>query len=292
MTLFTAEGLLRARVAQATAPQSSIVGIVHHAYLRWLHTQGEDNPHFANMYGFHNDDGLLIQQFELFKQRSPGLTCTAAMMNPEIGTPQNPLNNSKGCGAVMRSAPVGMIDLGVAPFQLSCEIGAITHGHIDGILPAGVLAVLIQEILAGQDLEEAVQSSLQVLRQQDGSGGLVQRIEEAVGLAHSDLPVQTCYKKLGEGWVGDEALAIAIYCALKSPRDFRQGIILAVNHSGDSDSTGAICGNILGAYLGRSALPQDWLAKLELCQVIAEMGRDLLTAYREDEEWQAKYPGW
>ena len=73
-------------------------------------------------------------------------------------------------------------------------------------------------------------------------------------------------------------MAIAVYCALKSPSDFRQGVILAVNHDGDGDSTGSICGNILGAYLGRSALPQDWLAKLELREVIAEVGQDLLTA--------------
>jgi ADP-ribosylglycohydrolase len=291
MTLFTAEGLLRARTAQAASADVNISAIVHHAYLRWLHTQGENNPHFSD-YGYHTDDGFLIQQFELFNQRAPGLTCTASLMGPHIGTVQQVLNDSKGCGAVMRAAPVGMIDLGVDPFALSCEIAALTHGHIDGILPAGVLAQIIHEILAGRELEEAVQYSLQVLSRHKGHEGLLARITEAVELAHSGLPVVTCYKRLGRGWVGDEALAIAVYCALKSPSDFRQGVILAVNHDGDSDSTGSICGNILGAYLGRSALPQDWLAKLELREVIAEVGRDLLTAYRDDEEWKAKYPGW
>lgn len=292
MTLFTAEGLLRARVAMTANPQTDICQVVHHAYLRWLHTQGEDNPHFAATYGYNSDDGFLIQQYELFKQRSPGVTCTSSMMNPQIGTFTRVLNNSKGCGAVMRAAPVGMIDLGIDPFKLSSEIAALTHGHIDGILPAGVLAQLIRLILDGLGLEEAVQQSLKVLQEQESSAGLLRRIQEAVDLAHSDLPVQTCYKKLGEGWVGDEALAIAIYCALKSPDDFSQGVILAVNHNGDSDSTGSICGNILGAYLGSASLPQDWLAQLELRQVIAEIGRDLLTAYRDDEQWISKYPGW
>lgn len=292
MTLFTAEGLLRARVAQSAGPGADIGRIVHHAYLRWLHTQGEDNPHFAATYGYDSDDGFLIQQYELFRQRSPGVTCTSAMMSSEIGTLTTRLNNSKGCGAVMRAAPVGMIDLGVDPFILSCEIAALTHGHIDGILSAGVLAYLIRLILDGQELEEAVQQALIPLQEQENSAGLCRRINEAVDLAHSDLPVLTCYKKLGEGWVGDEALAIAIYCALKSPHEFAPGVILAVNHSGDSDSTGAICGNILGAYLGRAALPQDWLAQLELGPVIAEIGHDLLTACRDDEEWRSKYPGW
>ena len=192
----------------------------------------------------------------------------------------------------MRAAPVGMIDLGQNPFILSCEIAALTHGHDMGILPAGVLAQIIYALMAGQGLQEAIQQSLKVLRQQAEPGDLPSRLEHAVQLAHSDLPVVTCYKQLGEGWTGDEALAIAIYCALKSPQDFRRGVVLAVNHDGDSDSTGAICGNILGAYLGRLALPQEWLERLELRDVIAEVGRDLLTAYRADEDWQLKYPGW
>lgn len=292
MTLFTAEGLLRARVALAAEPTASAPAIVHHAYLRWLHTQGEENPYFSLNCGYSSDDGFLIQQFELFKQQSPGLTCTSAMMGPEMGTLDSRPNQSKGCGAVMRAAPVGMIDLGRDPFRLSCEIAALTHGHDMGIFPAAVQSQLICELLAGAELEEAVQLALLVLRKQTRQEDLAARLEHAVQLAHSDLPVVTCYKQLGEGWVGDEALAIAIYCALKSPRDFRRGVILAVNHNGDSDSTGSICGNILGAYLGRGALPQEWLSQLELREAIAEIGRDLLTAYQDDEEWRIKYPGW
>lgn len=292
MTLFTAEGLLRARTAQVADKTASVATIVHHAYLRWLHTQGEENPHFSHRCGYASDDGFLIRQFELFKQQSPGLTCTQAILGPEIGTLDKRINQSKGCGAVMRAAPVGMIDLGHDPFKLSGEIAALTHGHNMGILPAGVLAQIIHELLNGKELEEAVKTALEVLRQQPFQEDLPDRLERAVQLAYSDLPVVTCYKQLGEGWVGDEALAIAIYCALKSPQDFRQGLILAVNHNGDSDSTGAICGNILGAYLGRAALPQEWLESLELREVIAEIGRDLLTAYRDDEEWLMKYPGW
>ena len=42
------------------------------------------------------------------------------------------------------------------------------------------------------------------------------------------------------------------------------GVILAVNHGGDSDSTGLIAGHLLGAMQGRSAIPNRWLAPLEL----------------------------
>ncbi|WP_307801083.1 ADP-ribosylglycohydrolase family protein [Microbispora triticiradicis] len=52
-------------------------------------------------------------------------------------------------------------------------------------------------------------------------------------------------ESLGAGWVAEEALAIAVYCALAQP-DPREALLLAVDHSGDSDSTGVVCGNILG----------------------------------------------
>ena len=64
-----------------------------------------------------------------------------------------------------------------------------------------------------------------------------------------------------------------------------------MNHSGDSDSTGAITGNLLGALLGRSAIPEHWLARLELRAVIEQVSADLFTRYRADEEWWHRYPG-
>ena len=96
---------------------------------------------------------------------------------------------------------------------------------------------------------------------------------------------------IGGGWVGEEALAIALYCCLASAGDLPRALLLAVNHSGDSDSTGAIAGNILGAFLGREALPREWLGRLELAREIGEVAADLLVGWRRDEAWWRKYPG-
>jgi ADP-ribosylglycohydrolase len=52
-------------------------------------------------------------------------------------------------------------------------------------------------------------------------------------------------EQLGGGWVAEEALATALFCALKAT-NFAEGVLLAVNHSGDSDSTGSLTGNLLG----------------------------------------------
>ena len=96
--------------------------------------------------------------------------------------------------------------------------------------------------------------------------------------------------KLGQGWVGDEALAIAIYCALKHSDDFDKALIAAVNHNGDSDSTGAITGNILGAYLGMSGIPKKYIDNLELVDVLTELADDLYYDCQLDEYTQATNP--
>jgi ADP-ribosylglycohydrolase len=105
------------------------------------------------------------------------------------------------------------------------------------------------------------------------------------------IPSPVAIARLGEGWVGEEALAIGIYCALVAGTDFAYGVRLAVNHDGDSDSTGAIAGNILGALLGSQSIPAEWLARLELRAVIETVGRDLLTGFEDDDAWWARYPG-
>ena len=79
--------------------------------------------------------------------------------------------------------------------------------------------------------------------------------------------------------VAEEALAISIYCALVADDDFRKGVLLSVNHSGDSDSTGSITGNILGALYGLDIIPENWLIDLELNDLIGEITGDLFDQF-------------
>ena len=81
--------------------------------------------------------------------------------------------------------------------------------------------------------------------------------------------------QLGQGWVAEETLAIAIYCSLKHENDFAKAIISSVNHSGDNDSTGSVTGNIIGTYLGASHIPPKYTQKLELKNIISEIAYDL-----------------
>jgi len=121
--------------------------------------------------------------------------------------------------------------------------------------------------------------------------------DKAINLAaESEMDELDAIRELGEGWVAEETLAIAIYCSLKYQNDFEKAMIASVNHSGDSDSTGAVTGNILGAHLGMQAIPEKFLTHLELKDTIIEIADDLfndckITEYGDyhDDVWERKY---
>lgn len=292
MTLFTAEGLLRAECRAYHHGISDPVSVVYHAYLRWLHTQGQRGAAPALE---EKDDGWLITVPELHARRCPGNTCLGALCSGKMGTVSEPINHSKGCGGVMRAAPAGIFPVGADPFTMGMQVAAITHGHPCGYLPAGCLAQMVHDLLAGSTLPDAVQNALRRLEREREHEECLNALRAAAALWEADqgrggTPERV--EQLGGGWVGEEALAIAVYCALEAGGDFARGVRLAVNHSGDSDSTGSIAGNLLGALLGAHALPADWLDALELKDVITQISNDLVTGFQDTQPWWDKYPGW
>jgi ADP-ribosyl-[dinitrogen reductase] hydrolase len=210
-----------------------------------------------------------------------------------MGTLEAPPNNSKGCGAVMRMAPVGLFfwNEPARAFDKGCEFAAITHGHPSGYLAAGCLATIISGIMAGATLHDATERSLEILATKPGHEECSTALERAIALSARGAPSPESVEPLGKGWIAEEALAIAVYCALVSEDDFSRGVLLAVNHGGDSDSTGAIAGNILGALGGKATIPARWLERLELREEIEALANDLLTQYRNDRAWWERYPG-
>ena len=121
-------------------------------------------------------------------------------------------------------------------------------------------------------------------------------IDKAIELSENDDCDLENILRLGNGWFAEETLAIAIYCSLRYQNDFSKGIIAAVNHNGDSNSTGAVTGNILGAYLGFAAIEEKWKKNLELYDLIDEMALDICHgclmseggSYKDD-IWSTKY---
>lgn len=259
------------------------------AYCEWLGTQGDtsrmDDPERPKMWVYNEP--------KMHAWRAPGNTCLAAIRNsPHGGAIQQPVNGSKGCGAVMRAAPFGLAvsakgacgDGDVGVYKMAVEDAALTHGHPMAWASSCALAQMIYQIVQqrpGRDyrLEKVVPMSF--FHMDPAVNGQLQALlRRAVQLAQdkkvSDLDG---VHALGEGWVAEEALAIAVFCAVRYQDNFAAAICAAVNHGGDSDSTGAICGNILGAWLGREAVEAAFdLNDLELREVIVKMADQLYEA--------------
>ena len=298
MTLFTAEGLIRAYVRGTLKGLCHPPGVVDHAYARWLATQGEASGRW-DAAAF---DGWLLPHGVLHDMRAPGNTCLSALRAERAGSIESPLNDSKGCGGVMRIAPVGLLgrDFPGDRFDLGCEIAALTHGHPSGYLAAGALAEIISAIAwEDETLDAALDRAERRLEARPKHAETLQALRAARALAQSDaVPSPETIATLGEGWVAEEALAISVYCALVAT-DFEHGVLLAVNHSGDSDSTGAITGNVLGALRGYNDIPATWVYDLEIETLIQQVCRDWnnifilgLADFEEDETWWERYPGW
>jgi ADP-ribosyl-[dinitrogen reductase] hydrolase len=217
------------------------------------------------------------------------MTCLSALEGGRPGTTDRPVNDSKGCGGVMRVAPAGLA--GGAPFTLGGQAAALTHGHPSGYLAASAFAQMIGDVVHGCGLLDAVGAAISAVREAAGGDEVSEALAAAVAAA-ADGPASTeAIRRLGEGWVAEEALAIAVYCALTAP-DFRPGVLLAVNHGGDSDSTGAICGNLLGASLGAGAIDADLLDGLEGREVITQVADDLYDTFAAGQEpSRRRYPG-
>ena len=286
MTLFTAEGMLMGLKHGMPMP-----ACVYQSYLDWYSTQ-----RLRGWGGVFAKESVLLKERRLFIQRAPGNTCLSALGSGDMGTLDEIINDSMGCGGVMRTAPCGLLKMIDTPdpedaYALQgAQAAAITHGHMMGWVPAAMLADMVHQILLedGRTLKEITLDSLARMQRLFGTGvqmqGFEQLMQRAVALAETDMPAHEAISEMsrdpvkGGGWVGDEALAIAVYCVLKHPDDMEECLCTAVTHNGDSDSTGAIAGNILGAWLGVEGIPARWLAQLELREVIDDMALRLYEA--------------
>lgn len=285
MTIFTAEGLLKSAVKNFDENKMPNMDVVYNSYLDWLGTQSYKKE-------IKEDKGWIQKISALYAQRAPGTTCTGSLRTRIPGSINYPINNSEGCGGVMRVAPVGLMYYKnpELAFKVGAECAALTHGHPNAYLAAGMHSSIIAHIINGKSVEDAVEESLKTLKTYRGHEKVERLVKAAKELAKSNVEPEQAIYSLGEGWHGDEAIAISTYCALKSPNDFEKALIMAVNHNGDSDSTGAIVGNILGAHLGIDKIPEKWKNTVELSKELMQLGKDLFVHPKEIENAATRYP--
>lgn len=303
MTMFTANGLL---YAQTRGMNRGILGpvetYVFNAYQEWLLTQ-----HFSVPQRQKYQMTWLLNLPQMYSMRAPGNTCITALEYGTLGTIENPINDSKGCGGVMRVSPVALFMNPAKSKQenidlIGAKIAALTHGHPLGYIPAAILTHIISKITYENfSIIEAVESSLISIRKLFSGNELqyqINLIKTAITLANSSTEDSVAIKQIGEGWMAEETISIAIYCSIKYSNDFSKAIIASINHDGDSDSTGSITGNILGASLGYNAIPDYFLEHLELREFLMILADDLFSQCqweeyslpsKESEKWFEKY---
>ena len=308
MTLFTANGLLfgntRFNLRGTAASQSAYIAMAYKDWHMTQTTQFENKPSDCRHYFAYIS--WLCDIPELYRRRAPGNTCLDALSDPNNTRREDfvdpPINNSKGCGGVMRVAPLALtrwVSTDVLLRQ-AAQTAAITHGHPLGYMTASVLCYIIHRVVFIEDYPidlkkivlEAKETVCDMFKECEYTSELAYIIDQAVKLSENDEADIDNIKCLGGGWVAEEALAIAIYCSLRYQNDFSSGIIAAVNHDGDSDSTGAITGNILGALVGYDAIEEKWKQNLELADVILEMADDLCYGCLMSEYSSYKDPAW
>ena len=301
MTLFTANGMLMGLTRGymrgiGGRPEKYVDG----AYVDWYATQTGET-------GLSMKYTWLRDLPQMAYRRAPGNTCMNACASMIRG--KDVQNNSKGCGGIMRVAPMALLDAGYASrgehtysleelAEAGGEIAEATHKHPLGFLPAALLTVLIYKVvpLSPEQVRKSFFSiaaeTLDVLdliykgKYEADKRYLRELSQRALDLARSDVPDAAAVRQLGEGWTGEEAWAIALYCAARHTDSVEKAIIASVNHDGDSDSTGSITGNIMGAIYGYRHINERRLfcpegcgleQTLELSEIILALADDLST---------------
>ena len=296
MTLFTANGMLTGLTRMYTRGIGrSPEFYVEQAYKDWYYTQTDS---CGNRMGKDRFTWLsAIPGF--YSRRAPGNTCMSALS--EMIYRRTPQNNSKGCGGVMRVAPWGLFcachDVRYSIAQMDVaggEIARLTHKHPLGWMPSILMTHILYRIVkeGGINVSEVTWKKEDTLDKAFHSSVVRQKdlVEQALRLADNNSPDVDNIRHLGEGWVGEEALAIAVYAVARHIDSFADTLIAAVNHDGDSDSTGAIAGNIIGAMIGYEAIPAQFKTHLEMHDVILAIADDLHQGCIIDSETEEDTP--
>lgn len=295
MSLFTAEGLLTAVTSDNTSEK--ILSYIRSSYEHWYATQTRSPYPISRSW--------LSNVASLWSQRAPGMTCMDAMHQISFGDGSPVGNDSKGCGGVMRVAPLGIYAAAHPDVMASNVAGnlagaaaEITHKHLLSTFSSMALAMIVAECIKEDDMnrekfkeiviDRVFKSLGQRFRRNDALADLFNLILKAMYHGTSKDSEEIAIRDIGQGWVAEETLAIAIFSVMRHIDNFEKCVVCSVNHGGDSDSTGAVAGNIIGAILGYSAIPEKYLANLEVKDVIVSVADDLCGC-SSDEQMTERY---
>ncbi len=213
------------------------------------------------------DDFKLLYYSPMWKQCAPGMTCLRALGTGQIGEVKEystPINDSMGCGMVMRVAPVLAL-LEKYPYLSDLDIlnaayiqAGVTHGNTEGLYVTGIYLLTLKYLLEGQDKITAFKNAIDfVYHPANDTFNLIKRVPfslrdylnkivnlvESPGILNANEIAEVC----GEGWIATSCVGLAFYAFCKAI-SFEHCLELAVNHQGDSDSTGTLAGQLYAAH--------------------------------------------
>lgn len=293
MSLFTLEGLMSGVAGTGGGKPDEILPYIEKSYIHWYKTQTETPQTHPGSW--------LSGIRSLWARRAPGMTCMGALGRVAQG--REALNNSKGCGGVMRVAPIGIFNAAHPQIcsledtaRLAGRAAEVTHKHIASTFASALHAVTVEncvrtEAVGRPEFSRIVDGGLSMMQEcfpghDEELKKFCGLIKRAITLGEDDVHEEEAIRELGEGWVGDEAVAIAVFSVMRHVDSFEDCVVCAVNHDGDSDSTGAVAGNIIGAILGYSAIPDYYRDSLEIGSVLVSAADDLCADINDREASQ------
>ncbi|WP_327357142.1 ADP-ribosylglycohydrolase family protein [Streptomyces sp. NBC_01304] len=234
--------------------------------------------------------------------RAPGRTCLVACRRLDSSRPWQEASqiDSKGCGANMRVAPIGMVPglsegqrAGAAQLQ-----SALTHGHPTALAASDLTARAVFLLMHGAEPHEligllrsyALENRTRyhatwlgdlwtrsqdptpehfIARGWDECLVMLNLLEAAVQAG--DEEADPCLAT-GEGWVAEEAFATGLLCFLLFPEEPVTALRRAACTSGDSDSIACLAGAFAGAYLGSDVWPSGWAERIEYRSELLTLG--------------------
>jgi ADP-ribosylglycohydrolase len=304
MMLFTLEGMMRAHVARrvGTPADPDPVREIQHAYQRWLHTQGLPWEQVAGPYAYllPRPDGELITDRRLFAIRTSDPAVAPALsrfaQTHQYSSPEHPATRDKGVGAVVRAGVLGFWPGEPdAVFRAAVRVAALTHGHPSAYLSAGALALIVRHLADFTPLADSVRLAREHLVRWPGHEETLRALDAALEWgARGRVRPDELSRGIGNGSTAEEALAIGVYAALVTD-NVEDALVLAVDHRGALDATGAVGGSIAGAIYGNEARPREWINAVELGEVAGSLAWDSMREFfrpPDDLEWLARYPAW
>lgn len=289
MILATIDGIL-----WADAKKLDLVDGIYRGYMRWYYSQTGEEPRRGQRTWMrrqpHEREFCLVREKFMHARRNPEEGLLGAFSKDAKGSTKVKVNDCRGSAALARAIPIGLIFAGdsKAAFDEAVKAAALSHSDPVGYYAAGGLAALISCLAYGLTLPKALERAETLLGKVHKTDPILSLLGAAEEQANNHPAGKTgtwdhidSIASLGSGENAEEALAIAVYCALAvdAPLD---ALIISANHSGKSNTTAAITGALEGVRFGKGFIPAYWADILEGSTALAFISGKLHAVDKEN----------